>query len=129
MRGGRLLAAVLFLVGLVTVLEAQQPGRQGGQGGGMFGRGGTDVNTVILTNEALQEEIKVTAEQKEKFKPVAAKQTEFQKKMAEMAGKGGKGGKGKGGGFAEIGKERQAIADEAKTLVSTTLTTEQKARL
>jgi hypothetical protein len=137
MRGGRFLAVALFVVGLAAVLEAQQPPRQrgqGGQGGGFGGRGFMDVNTLILTNEPLQEEVKVTAEQKEKFKPVAAKQTELNKKMAEMFQGGGakgkgKGNKGGGGAFADMQKERQAISEEAKTLVSTTLTTDQKVRL
>jgi Spy/CpxP family protein refolding chaperone len=134
MRGGRLLAAALFVVGLVSVLEAQQPNRQRPQGGqgGMFGRGGMDVNMLVLSNEPLQEEVKITAEQKDKFKPVAAKQAEMTKKMTEMFQGGGK-GKGKGGfdreKMAEMGKEREKLAEEAKAVVDTTLTTEQKTRL
>lgn len=136
MRGGRLLAAGVFLLGLATMIEAQQPNRQRGQGGfgGGFGRGGVDVYTVILTNDALQDEVKVTADQKEKFKTVAAKQKALQDKQAEaFRGAGAKGGKGKGGfdreKFAEMAKERQAVSDEAKTLVMASLTSDQKARL
>jgi Spy/CpxP family protein refolding chaperone len=131
MRCGRLLAAGLFVVGLATMVEAQRPNRQPGQGGtGGFGRGFMDVNTLVLSNEALQEEVKITADQKTKFKPVADKQAELQKKMTEMFKGGGGGNKGKGGGgFAEIQKDREKIAEEAKSVVDTTLTTDQKARL
>jgi Spy/CpxP family protein refolding chaperone len=137
MRGGRLLAAALFVVGMcwATMSDAQRPGAQKGKGGqgGFQGRGGfMDVNTLILSNEALQEEVKITSEQKDKFKPVAEKQTALNKKTAEMF-QGGAKGKGKGGfdkdKMTEMQKEREAVTEEAKKVVDTTLTTEQKTRL
>lgn len=135
MRGSRLLAAGLFLVGLATMVEAQRPNRQpgpGGPGGGMFGRG-QDVGGLVLTNEALQEELKVTTEQKEKFKPVAAKQEEMQKKMRDLFAGGAKGGKADfekmREKMADMQKEREKATAEVKALVEGTLTAEQKTRL
>src|SRR4051812_29380892 len=104
MRIARCVVAVVLTAGLVMIASlagAQQPGQKGkgkGQFGGGFGGGfGPDrMYTLVLTNKALQEELKVTPEQTDKLKPVTEKQTAIQKKQAEMFGGGFGKGKGKG---------------------------------
>ena len=119
MRAIRCVLAAVLAAGIVTVVTAQ-PGRQ------QFG-GGVDVNTLVLTNAALQEEIKVTAAQKEKFKPVAEKQTELAKKGRELFAKGFKGvDKDK---IAEMQEEGKKVAEETKKVLDAELTAEQKKRL
>lgn len=125
MRGIRCAVAAILAAGIVTMVAAQ-PG--GGFGGG-FGFV-QDPYTLVLTNAALQEEVKITAAQKEKFKPAADKQAELAKKQREMFG-GGKGGKG---GFdkekiAEIQEEGKKVAEEVKKVLDAELTAEQKKRL
>ena len=74
MRAIRCLLAAVLAAGIVTVVAAQP--------GGGFGFGGQqDVDTLVFTNTALQEEIKVTAEQKTKMKPIADKYTDLNKKL------------------------------------------------
>src|SRR5688572_18886316 len=104
MRGIRCLVAAVLAAGIVTVVAAQ-PGRQGGGGG-------QDVNILVFTNAALQEEIKVTPEQKSKIKPVAEKLAELGKKRDELFAKGFKGvdqEKAK-----ELREEGKKAAEEAK---------------
>ena len=121
MRAIRCAVAAVLAAGIVTVVAAQPGGRQ-------FGGGGqTDVNVLVLTNKALQEEIKITDAQKEKFKPVADKQTELNKKRGEMFGKG-KGGFDKDK-MAEIQEEGKKVAEEVKKVLDAELTSDQKKRL
>jgi len=101
-----------FLVGaMVVVVSAQQPGgRQGGKGG---------LSGQVLTNAALQEELKITEEQKTKLKAAA-----------EKAGAGIK------EAFKDAGGDKEKMTalfakmqeDNAKA-VNEVLTADQKARL
>jgi Spy/CpxP family protein refolding chaperone len=117
MRQSRFLAAGLFLVGAVAVMEAQQP-RQGG-----FGRGlGFDVISMVTSNADLQSELKVTDAQKDKLKAIADKEAETRKKAFE-GGKGGKGGFDKDR-FAEFQKARE----ENRKAIEGILTADQKKR-
>jgi len=138
MRIARCVVAMVLTAGVVMLASlagAQQPGQKGkGKFGGGFGPAPGGLNTVVLTNKALQDELKVTPEQTEKLKPVADKQTALQKKQTEMFGGFGKGG-GKGKGnfdpekMQEMVKEGQAIQEEAKKAVEQTLNAKQKTRL
>lgn len=122
MRAMRCVLAGLLAAAMVTVVMAQPGGRQFGGGGG-FG----DVNSLVLTNAALQEEVKLTAAQKEKFKPIAEKQAEIQKAFGELFAKGFKDvDKDKS---AELREKSQKVGEEAKKTVDETLTAEQKKRL
>jgi hypothetical protein len=94
-------------------------------GGGRFGGGGFDVSTLVLTNAPLQEELKVTDAQKEKFKPVADKQTELGKKMRDAFS----GGKFDKDAMAELREEGKKVSEEAKKVLDTTLNADQKKRL
>jgi Spy/CpxP family protein refolding chaperone len=123
MRAIRCAVAALLAAGIVTVVGAQQPFRPGGGGGGF------DVNTLILSNKVLQEELKVTDAQKEKFKAQADKTTELFKGMTDKF-KDAKGDKDK---FREIGEEMQKegakLAVETMKLLDEQLTADQKKRL
>lgn len=122
MRAIRCAVAALLVAGMVAVVGAQQP-RPGGFG---FGGGG-DLTSLVLSNTALQEELKVTAEQKEKFKPLVDKQTELNKKMREAFG-GGKGGFDKEK-MADLRDEGKKVGEEVKKAMDDTLTADQKKRL
>jgi hypothetical protein len=119
MRAIRCAIAALLAAGIVAMVGAQQPNRQRGGGGG-------DVYALVLTNKALQEELKITDAQKEKFKPAAEKQTELNKKRAD-AFKGGKGfDKDKRTELADEGKK---VAEEVAKVLDAELTAEQKKRV
>jgi hypothetical protein len=124
MRAIRCAVAALLAAGIVTVVGAQQPFRPGGGGGG-----GQDLNTLVLSNKGLQEELKVTDAQKEKFKAQADKGAEFFKSIGDKF-KDAKGDKDK---FKEIGEEMQKegakLAEETKKLLDEQLTADQKKRL
>lgn len=120
MRAIRCTVAALLVAGIVAVVGAQP--RQPGGGGGGFG---IDLNSLVLNNEALQTELKVTAEQKEKLKPVTEKQTELNKKMRDAFG-GGKFDKDK---MADLREEGKKIGDEVKKALDDTLTADQKKRI
>ncbi len=122
MRGIRCAVAAVLAAGIVTVVAAQ-PG--GGFGGGF---GGQDINTLVLTNTALQEELKITADQKTKLKPAADKQAELAKKQRELFG-GGKKGEFDKEKFTAIQEEGKKVAEEVKKAVDETLTDAQKKRI
>lgn len=123
MRAIRCLVAAGLAAAIVTVVTAQQPG-----GGFGFGQQ-QDVNVLVFTNTALQEELKVTADQKTKMKPAAEKIAEAQK----LSPFGGGGTKGKGGfdkeKMTEYTEKLKAANDEAKKIADETLTADQKKRL
>src|SRR5262245_13644520 len=119
MRAIRCAVAALLAAGVVAVVCAQPPRQRGGGGGG-------DVYAMVLTNKALQEEVKVTDTQKEKYKPLADKQAELNKKRADTFGKGAKGDKDK---RAELQEEGKKLAEETKKLLDAELTAAQKTRL
>ena len=121
MRAIRCAVAALLVAGIVAVVGAQP-------GGGRFGGGGGgDLTSLVLTNVALQEDLKITAEQKEKFKPVGEKLTALNKKRAEMFGGGGK-GKFDKDKATELQDEGKKVAEEVKKVADETLTDAQKKR-
>lgn len=122
MKASRFLAVMLFVAGAVVVVDAQQP-RQ--PGGGFQFR--LDPATLVISNKALQEELKVTDAQLAKFKDVVEKQ----KKANESAFKGGgfKKGEFDKEKFAERQKEREALTAEIKKVTEETLTADQKKRI
>ncbi len=121
MRISRWVMVALFVVSAVLVVEAQQP-RQGG-----FGQANT--TNAVLSNKDLQEELKVTDAQKEKFKGVTEKQTAAFKKNMEAYKEAG-GDKEKMKELREGGqKDAEKLNDEIKKVVEETLTSDQKKRL
>lgn len=125
MRASRWVAAVLFAAGAVAVIEAQPPG---GRGGGMFGQGG-GVTALVLSNAALQAELKVTAEQKEKLKPLAEQQQALQKRGMEIF-KEAAGDKDRMKElFTENREKQEQFQAELKKSLDDTLTADQKTRL
>jgi hypothetical protein len=112
-------AAAAFLVGVtVVVVSAQQPG--GGRNN--FRQSAAQM---ILTNTALQEEVKLSDSQKEKLKGLAEKQQAAMKeRFGSFKDLGGDKEKLKAA-FAEFQKENEARQKEAEAL----LTPEQKTRL
>lgn len=127
MRAVRGLLAAVLAAGIVTVVAAQ-PGRQFG-----FGFGAQDTFVAVLNNKALQEEVKVTDAQKEKFKGIAEKQMEMMKKNGEgMKEKfaDAQGDKDKMKElFTSMQKENEKVTAEIKKLVEAELTADQKKRL
>lgn len=118
MRPSRWLVATLFVASTVVVVSAQQ--RQPGGGKGGFG-----ITNQVLTNTALQEELKITDAQKEKLKAAADKQAAAQKERFQ-AFKDAAGDKEKLQAlFAAGQKETEAN----QKLIEETLTAEQKARI
>lgn len=123
MRPFRCFLAALLAAGIVTMVAAQ-PGRFGG-----FGFGGTDVESLVFTNAALQQEVKLTDAQKEKIKPVADKMSDLTKKGAEMFGGGFKKGGGDKEKFTEFQEQGKKVAEERKKVYDEVLTADQKKRL
>lgn len=124
MRASRWLMVALFAVSAVVVVEAQQPGRPGGG----FGFG-VNVYSSLFTNKDLQAELKITDEQKEKFKPIAEKATEAGKKNREVfkdAGMDKDKLKAAGEEFAKLNATTTA---ETKKAVDEILTSDQKKRI
>ena len=122
MRVSRWLMIALFVVSAVFVVEAQQP-----RTGGGFGQ--INTNNAVLNNKDLQEELKITDAQKEKFKGVSDKQTEATKKRGE-AFKDAAGDKDKLKElFADMQKDNEKLNEEIKKVVEDTLNADQKKRL
>ena len=117
--------ARLFLAAAlaVTVLGSAQAQRPGQGGGGQFG-GGTNIS-LVLTNKDLQTELKVTDDQKTKFKDLTAKQVDLDKKGAELRAGGGRPDMTK---MQELTKERTALTEEVKKVTDDVLTSDQKKR-
>lgn len=121
MRGSRFLAAGLFVVTLTLILEAQQPRSGGG--------GQLNTTNLVLTNKALQEELQITDAQREKFKDVAEKLAELNKKR-QAAIKDAAGDKDKlKEANAAIQKESMALNAEIRRVVNEALTLDQRKRL
>jgi hypothetical protein len=119
MRASRWLMAGLFVASTVLVVSAQQPGRQGGGKGGLTGQ--------VVTNTALQEELKLSDTQKAKLKDAAEKVTSAGKKFQEALKSGGKDNFKEI--FADFQKENEKLREENAKLIDATLTADQKARL
>ena len=106
----------------VTVVDSaqaqrqQQPGRGQGQGGISIG--------LVLTNKDLQDELKVTDDQKGKLKEMTEKQTEMTKKQQELFS-GGRPDREK---MQEFQKEATALTEEIKKATDGVLTADQKKR-
>jgi hypothetical protein len=116
MRAFRCFLAALLAAGIVSMVVAQP--------GGFGGFGTPDVENLVLTNTALQEEIKLTDAQKEKLKPIVDKQSDLNKKFREAFSDGFDKDK-----FTELNKERQDLAAQAKKVRDQVLTADQKKRL
>jgi Spy/CpxP family protein refolding chaperone len=113
MRASRWLMAGLFVASTVMVVSAQQPGRQfgGGGKGGLTGQ--------VTNNVALQEELKLSDDQKSKLKAAAEKAGASIKEAFKDAG----------GDKEKIGALFTKMAEDSAKLVNETLTAEQKVRL
>ncbi len=126
MRGIRCLVAAVLAAGIVTVVAAQ-PGRQPG------GFGQQDTYLLVLTNKALQEEVKVTDAQKEKLKAIAEKQKEATDKIrADYKDKFTDAGKDKDKRTevaTAMNKETSKVTAESRKALDEVLTSEQKTRL
>lgn len=103
MRGMRFAVAGLLVAGMVGLAQAQF--RPGGGGGGV---------TNLVSNKAVQEDLKLSEEQVTKLKEWG---TEFRKKSAEiMKDKGVD--FGKGGGFGKMDDETRAKLDAANVAIN-----------
>ena len=98
-------AALIAGLVLTTSLTAQQ-GRRGGFGGGQGGL------TRLAGNEAVQKEIGVTDEQKEKLKALGEEAAKDAQEEASAAGLGG------GGGFQNLSPEERAKLFEKMAAVT-----------
>jgi len=127
MRAIRCCVAALLAAGIVTMVAAQ-PGRQG-----RFGFGQQDTYMLVLTNTALQEEVKVTDAQKETFKTIVTKQEEMSKKANEGLKEKFQDAKGDKEKLTELfetmQKENAKVRAEIKKLLDAELTADQKKRL
>ncbi|MBX9624439.1 MAG: hypothetical protein K2X82_11575 [Gemmataceae bacterium] len=128
MRASRWVAAVLFAAGAVAVIGAQPPGGRGGpvpvDRDGLMG-------LLVVTNPALQAELKVTAEQQGKFKPLAERQQALGKRAAEILAviKQTKDNNRLKELLAEMREQNERLKADVKKVVGETLTADQKARL
>jgi Spy/CpxP family protein refolding chaperone len=120
MRAIRCVMAGLLAAAIVTAVAAQPGG-----GFGLGGFGGGDLTTLVVTNTALQDELKVTEAQKTKLKPAADKQSDLMKSMKDAFS----GGKFDKDAFTEMREKGQKVNDEVKKIVEDTLTADQKKRL
>lgn len=123
MRASRWIMVALFAVSAVVVVEAQQPGRQFG------GFGGVNVYSAVLNNKDLQAELKVTDEQKEKFKPISEKAAEAGKKNREVFKDAGMDKEKLKEAFTEFNKLNEKATAETRKALDEILTSEQKKRL
>jgi len=127
MRAIRCLVAALLAAGIVTVVAAQPGGRQFG------GFGQQDTHVLILTNKALQEEVKVTDAQKTKFKDIAEKQAEMMKKAGEGLKEKFADAQGDQDKLKELfeglQKDRTKLAEDVRKMIDAELTADQKKRL
>ncbi|MBN9118975.1 MAG: Spy/CpxP family protein refolding chaperone [Planctomycetes bacterium] len=119
MRAIRCAVVALLAAGIVAMVGAQPP-RQ-------FGGGGGDISGLVLNNTALQEELKITDAQKEKFKPLVEKQTDLAKRGRDLFAKGFKDfDKEKA---ADLRKEGEKLSEDVKKALDAELTADQKKRL
>jgi hypothetical protein len=119
MRASRWLVAALFVASTVVFVEAQQPRQPGG--------GGLGITNQVLTNTALQEDLKITDAQKEKLKVAADKAAALSAKQKD-AFKGADKEKFKEI-FSEFQKESAAVREANAKIIEETLTADQKARI
>lgn len=106
--------AAVAVAGLVAVsAQAQRPG------GGM--RQAQPLHVVVLTNEDLQKELKVTDDQKKSLKEVMDKAADLAKKRAEARGDQQK--------MQEVQQEATKLAEDAKAATDKAFTDDQKKRV
>ena len=123
MRMSRWIMVALFAVSAVVVVEAQQPRQPGG------GFGAVNLYTSVLSNKDLQAELKVTDEQKEKFKAPSEKVTEMNKKRGEIFKSAGMDRDKLKEAFADFTKESEKVNADVKKSVEEILTADQKKRI
>ena len=109
-----MLAAALAVI----VADSAQAQRGGGRG-----QGGMSIG-LVLTNKDLQDELKVTDDQKGKLKEMTGKQTEMNKKRQELFG----GGQPDRTQMQELQKEATALNEEIRKATDGVLTADQKKR-
>ncbi len=115
----RSLLAASVLALFVGTADAQRPQQGQGRGGNLAGQ--------VVTNADLQKELKITDDQKGKFKDVAEKQTEQTKKLRELfTGGGARPDRAK---MQEIQAEMTKVRDEVKKVTEDVLTSDQKKRI
>lgn len=127
----RCVLAAAVAVGVGSAAVAQPPGGgRGGFGGGMFG-GGLNVYTLVATNKALQDEVKVTDEQKTKLEAALKPIQEEQDKAfpRPMAGGGGQRERPTEEQMKERAEKMAKFNDERKKAVAGVLSADQTKRL
>lgn len=123
MRVSRFLAAALFVAAAVLVVEAQPPQSP------FAGPFGFDTTILVPNNPALQEELKVTDAQKEKFKGVIELRAAHAKRMAAaIKDAAGDEDKRKEAMTARL-KDVEKLNTEIRKTVENVLTADQKKRL
>jgi hypothetical protein len=125
MRGSRFLAAGLFVAAVVLVVEAQ-PRQPLGGGTVSFAE---IINSAATSNPALQDELKLTAEQKKKLQAVAGKRAEMFKKSQALFKSSGGGKEKLQEMLAAMRKENDQLREEIQKALDDTLTADQKKRL
>lgn len=138
----RMVLAVAITVTGASLASAQGRPGAGAFGAGMFGGGAMSAYSMISTNKVLQEEIKVTEEQKTKIedalKPINAKRNEILGIAGGQPGQRGQRGQGGQGGqrpmlSEEQRKEREEklakLTEETKKAVEGVLESKQAKRL
>ncbi len=120
-----MLAAALAVAVAGSAQAQRQQRQQPGQGGAGRGQGNAVSIALVLTNKDLQEELKVTDDQKGKLKDVTAKQEDLNKKQRELFAGGTRPDMDK---MQEMQKERTALTEEVKKATDEVLTADQKKR-
>jgi len=123
------LLASLLAVSVMAIAQGQGRGQGGGRGGqfGMQGRGGMFGGPSALVNRAdVQEDLKLTAAQKESLTKLREKQQEDQRAMMENLRNSGGGGGFDREAMTKMMQENQAKNEKA---VNEILTPEQQKRL
>ncbi|MCI0703700.1 MAG: hypothetical protein L0241_21700 [Planctomycetia bacterium] len=110
---------VAFLAAVIVTVAGAQPGG--------FRFGPIDPTLAVIDNAALQEELKVTAAQKDKFKGVVEKRTELTKKRTELFAKGFK--DIDKDALTKLNEDSTKLNEEIKKVVEGTLNADQKKRL
>ncbi len=123
------LIAIVAVSALTISAFAQGGGGGGGRGQGgmrMMGGGGMMPSAFLLQRDDVQEDLKLTSEQKDKLDVIRTKTME---KMREMFTGGGGGGGGRGQLTDEMRKTIEKMGEETTKEVNTVLTADQAKRL
>jgi len=114
-----------FLISAVAIIAACSVASAQRQPGGGT-RGATGLLPQVVSNKDLQADLKVTDEQKGKFKDAAAKQADATKRLRDLFTGGERPDRAK---MTEITGEMTKVYGEVTKVVTETLTTEQKKRV